>query len=54
MVKIYFEAETSNDYVSPISVANSLITETRFDMDDLEEIANHLLAYVRHHKPKED
>ena len=48
MLKILFEAETENDIASSISVANALIKSVdMLSTDDLEDIAEHLLIYVK-------
>ena len=48
MLKILFEAETENDIASSISVANALIESVdMLSTDDLEDIAEHLLIYVK-------
>ena len=48
MLVVKYIAETENDIVSPISVANALIqNEDMLSTDDLEDIAEHLLIYVR-------
>lgn len=48
MLKVLFEAETQNDIASSISVANALIKSVdMLSTDDLEDIAEHLLIYVK-------
>ena len=48
MLVVKYIAETENDTFSPISVANALIrNEDMLSADDLEDIAEHLLIYVK-------
>lgn len=62
MLKIMLDSETGNDAPTPINIASALIElETggcadekthMAGVDNLEEIADHIIAYVRrqHHK----
>ena len=51
MLRLNFIAETENDIASPISVANALIqNKAMYSTDDLEDIAEHLLIYVKRYK----
>ena len=45
MIKIYINAENTNDKINPMTVANAL-TEY-FDAIDLLQISEHLLTYVK-------
>ena len=45
MIKIYINAENTNDKINPMTVANAL-TE-HFDAIDLLQISEHLLTYVK-------
>ena len=46
MVRISYEAETENDNISPLTIAHAMVEDSNLDLSDLEEIANHLLAYT--------
>ena len=45
MVKIYINAENTDDKINPMTVANAL-TEL-FDTMDLLQISEHLLTYIK-------
>lgn len=47
MLEIMFHAETPKDRISPITVSTSLIESKYFNGAELEEIAEHLLAYTK-------
>ena len=47
MLEILFKAETPKDNINPINVANALIETDRFNPAQLEEIAEHLMAYTK-------
>lgn len=48
MLVVKYIAETENDTFSPILVANALIQNVdMLSADDLEDIAEHLLIYVK-------
>ena len=47
MLRIMYEQETIKDYVTPINVASALIESKVFEPVELEEIAEHLLTYVK-------
>ena len=46
MLKISYCGETENDIVSPLTISHAIVEDPNLDLSDLEEIANHLLAYV--------
>lgn len=46
MLNILIKAETPDDKITPINVASALIEIKRFDVNDLNEIAEHLQAYT--------
>lgn len=45
-VVINYYAETANDEINPINIAAGLTRSDFFSIDDLAEIAEHLLTYV--------
>lgn len=47
MLEILFKAETPKDVISPITLANALIESHRFNDNQLNEIAEHLMAYTK-------
>ena len=47
MLNIMYEGETPKDHISPINVANALIESGIFGEIELEEIADHLNAYLK-------
>lgn len=53
MLKIMYKAETGDDAVNPLTIANALVYNHVSDLDDLEEIAEHLLALVKNYRKKE-
>ena len=48
MLKILFEAETENDYMTPISIANAILRADFLENEDIEEIAEHLIIAIKH------
>ena len=50
MLKVQFEAETSSDYITPLTVANAILESDIFEIEDIEEIAEHLATSVKYHK----
>ena len=54
MLQIHFHAETPKDNISAITVANGLIENGSLTPAELEEIAGHLLAYVKCLRTKEN
>lgn len=46
-VLVNFEAETVNDVFSPMTIASALAENDTLDIDDLDEIADHLKTYVK-------
>lgn len=53
MLRIGFIADCPGDTITPINVASSLISSDRLGSYELEEIAEHLLAYVKRIKREE-
>ena len=53
MLKIRYEAETGDDAVNPLTIANALYFNDPSDIDGLEEIAEHLLALVKNYRKTE-
>lgn len=45
-VVIAYEAETPNDVFTPMTIASALAKDPLLGVDDLEEIADHLMVYV--------
>lgn len=45
MVKILINAERPDDKINPMTVANALVD--KFDIVDLLEISEHILAYIK-------
>lgn len=54
MLKILFEAETENDYFTPISIANAILKADCLENEDVEEIAEHLMIAVKHFRKEKD
>jgi hypothetical protein len=61
MLKMRYEAETGNDDMNALTIANAIIDTCHcgnYDLsdalDDIEEIADHLLAYVKRGRKKEE
>ena len=48
MLKVLFEAETQNDYWTPISIANAILKTDFLENEDIEEIAEHLIIAIKH------
>ena len=53
MLKILYEAESGDDSVLPLTIANALVYNHVSDLDDLEEIAEHLLAHIKNRRKQE-
>ena len=47
MLIIKYEAETVKDNITPLTITNALIENPELDLGDLEEIAEHLLIYIK-------
>lgn len=45
--------EDNGEMLTPLEVANSLIKQNTFKVDELRELAEHLQVYCRHHNDKE-
>lgn len=50
MLEIQFYMETPKDYITPITIANALIEREELTSAQLEEIAEHLLAYIKRNR----
>ena len=50
MLKIQFEAETGSDYITPLTVANAILESDIFEIEDVEEIAEHLITSVKYNR----
>ena len=48
-MRIEFHAD-NGEMLTPLEVANSLISQNTFKVDELRELAEHLQVYCRHHK----
>lgn len=46
MLMIEIKAETGNDKITPINIASSIIGSGTFDLNELEELSEHLRAYT--------
>ena len=51
-MRIEFHAD-NEEMLTPLEVANSLINQNTFKVDELRELAEHLQVYCRHHNDKE-
>ena len=51
-MRIEFHAD-NGEMLTPLEVANSLINQNTFKVDELRELAEHLQVYCRHHNDKE-
>lgn len=45
-VKIFLEADSSEDVFNPLTIANALIETTNLTLSDLDAISRHLEIYV--------
>ena len=52
-MRIEFYAD-NGEMLTPLEVANSLINQNTFKVDELRELAEHLQVYCRHHNDKEE
>ena len=52
-MRIEFHAD-NGEMLTPLEVANSLINQNAFKVDELRELAEHLQVYCRHHNDKEE
>lgn len=53
-MRINFQCESyESPNTMPINLATAIIQDTTLSTDDLEEVAEHLLAYVRNKKLEE-
>ena len=52
-MRIEFHAD-NGEVLTPLQVANSLINQNTFKVDELIELAEHLKVYCRHHNDKEE
>ena len=50
MLKIKFEAETGNDSATPIAIANAIIDLECLEIEQIQEISEHLKSYVKNFK----
>lgn len=51
-MRIEFHAD-NGEMLTPLEVANSLINQNTFKVDELRELAEHLQVYCRHHNDRE-
>lgn len=51
-MRIKFYAD-NGEMLTPLEVANSLINQNTFKVDELRELSEHLQVYCRHHNDKE-
>lgn len=51
-MRIEFYAD-NGEMLTPLEVANALINQNTFKVDELKELAEHLQVYCRHHNDKE-
>lgn len=51
-MRIEFHAD-NGEMLTPLEVANALINQNTFKVDELRELAEHLQVYCRHHNDKE-
>lgn len=51
-MRIEFHAD-NGEMLTPLEVANSLINQNTFKVDELRELSEHLQVYCRHHNDKE-
>ena len=51
-MRIEFHAD-NGEMLTPLEVANSLINQNTFKVDELRELAGYLQVYCRHHNDKE-
>lgn len=52
-MRIEFHAD-NGEMLTPLEVANALINQNTFKVDELRELAEHLQVYCRHHNDKEE
>ena len=52
-MRIEFHADNV-EMLTPLEVANSLINQNTFKVDELRELAEYLQVYCRHHNDKEE
>lgn len=52
-MRIEFHAD-NGEMLTPLEVANSLINQNAFKVDELRELAEHLQVYCRHHNDKKE
>ena len=52
-MRIEFHAD-NGEMLTPLEIANSLINQNTFKVDELRELAEHLQVYCRHHNDKEE
>lgn len=52
-MRIEFYADNGEPF-TPLEVANSLINQNAFKVDELRELAEHLQVYCRHHNDKKE
>lgn len=52
-MRIEFHADNGEPF-TPLEVANSLINQNTFKVDELRELAEHLQVYCRHHNDKKE
>ena len=52
-MRIEFHAD-NGEMLTPLEVANSLINQNTFKVDELRELAEYLQVYCRHHNDKEE
>lgn len=50
MLKIKFEAETDNDFMTPLTISNSIINLEFLEIEQIQEISEHLKSYVKNFK----
>lgn len=53
LMRIEFHAD-NGEMLTPLEIANSLINQNTFKVDELRELAEHLQVYCRHHNDKEE
>ena len=51
-MRVEFHAD-NGEVLTPLEVANSLINQNAFKVDELRELAEHLQVYCRHHNDKD-
>ena len=52
-MRIEFHAD-NGEMLTPLDVANSLIIQNTFKVDELRELVEYLQVYCRHHNDKEE